>query len=578
MTDTVGQDASPASEYLRIIWRRKWIIGLIAVLMIAAAICVALLLPAKYQSTATILIEEPVVSDELSRTTDVAFADQRLQLTQQRVMTTARLIEVIEKLGLYQDARETTPLNVLADNMRTLIDLTLVDSGTAAATNGRNNRATTAFTLSFTGRSPETAQKVTQELVDLYLAENERSQRSRAVDTAGFLSSESSRLAAQIKDLETQLAEFKTAHAGTLPEELNFNMQLLDRSQNQLLEFMRQAQGVRERQAFLQAQLAALEPQAAVNSATPETLSPRARLRLLKSQYSAMNAKYGPRHPDVLNLKRQIEALGGSVGDAQASVNLEELEAQLAAAQEKYGKAHPEVQGLQREIEAARTNSAGVQAAMPAEVPDNPVYVQTSGQINALNAELGAAQAQVAALQQKIAEVEARVLKTPEVERAYVALKRDYDTAVAKYQDLQQRGSQAELAKNLETEQMGERLSLIEPPQLPIEPISPNRPAIVLLGILVGLSAGIAAGFLFESLDGRVYGHRRLAMVTGDSPLVFVPRIRTGREHGFGKRRFATIAVLTVILVTTVLAASAGSEPSSVGSLWRSLLEQVHGI
>ena len=380
----------------------------------------------------------------------------------------------------------------------------------------------------------------------------------------------------RIKDLETQLAEFKTAHAGSLPEELNFNMQLLDRSQNQLLEFMRQAQGVRERQAFLQAQLAALEPQAAVNSATPETLSPRARLRLLKSQYSAMSGKYGARHPDVLNLKRQIESLGGSVGDAQTAVNLEELETQLAIAQEKYGKAHPEVQRLQREIDAAKKGSAG--APLPVEAPDNPVYVQTAGQINALNAELGAAQAQVVALQQKIADVEARVLKTPEVERAYVALKRDYDTAVAKYQDLQQRESQAELAKNLETEQMGERLSLIEPPQLPIEPISPNRPAIILLGILVGLSAGVAAGFLFESLDGRVYGHRKLAVVTGESPLVFVPRIRTGREQGFGRRRFAAAAVVAVILLTTVLVASAGPEPSSVGSLWRSLLEQVHGI
>ena len=133
MTDTVGQEASPASEYLRIIWRRKWIIGLIAVLMIVGAVSAALLLPANYQSTATILIEEPVVSDELSRTADVAFADQRLQLIQQRVMTTARLIEAIEKLGLYREARETTPLNVLADNMRTLIDLSLVDLGMASA-------------------------------------------------------------------------------------------------------------------------------------------------------------------------------------------------------------------------------------------------------------------------------------------------------------------------------------------------------------------------------------------------------------------------------------------------------------
>ena len=97
-------------------------------LAIAGATAVAFMLPAKYQSTATILIEEPAVSDDFTKEANANFADQRLQLIQQRVMTTAKLVEVIDRLGLYRDVRQTTPANVLADDMRSRIVMRLVGS------------------------------------------------------------------------------------------------------------------------------------------------------------------------------------------------------------------------------------------------------------------------------------------------------------------------------------------------------------------------------------------------------------------------------------------------------------------
>src|SRR5688572_21283715 len=508
MNDTVGQDVSPASEYFRIIKRRGWLVGGIATVAIIGSAGVAALLPAKYQSTATILIEEPAVADDLTNTVNTSFADQRLQLITQRVMTTEKLIEVIDRVGLYRETRQTTPPNLLADDMRSHIIMRLVGSDSTDAKNGRAARATTAFTLSFIGRDPDVTQRVARELVDLYLAENERTQRNRALGTAGFFSGEANRLSARIKALESELAEFKSNNAGMLPEEMEFNTQVLDRTQNQLLELMRQAQAARERQAFLQSQLLTVEPQAAVNSAAPETLSPRARLKLLKAQYSTLLSKYGEKHPDVVRMRRQIEAISASSGGS-ASVSVEELEAQLLEASQKYGEAHPEVVRLNRQIKASKASVGRTDPAPDA--PDNPIYIQTQGQLNAVTAEIGMVQSQITAMQQKISEVEARILKSPEVERGYAALKREYDGAVTKLNDLRERENQAELAKNLETEQMGQRLSLIEPPPLPTAPFSPNRPAILLFGMIAGLGGGIAMALLIDSLDGRVYGPRRLA-------------------------------------------------------------------
>jgi uncharacterized protein involved in exopolysaccharide biosynthesis len=354
-----------------------------------------------------------------------------------------------------------------------------------------------------------------------------------------------------------------------LPEEMEFNAQVLDRTQNQLLELMRQAQAARERQAFLQSQLLTIEPQAAVNSAAPETLSPRARLKLLKAQYSALVSKYGPKHPDVVRMRRQIEAMSDS-GGGGSFASVEELEAQLQAASQKYGDAHPEVVQLKRQIAAAK-KSAG-QSTTADDAPDNPLYVQTQGQLNATNAEIGMVQGQIVEMQQKIAEVEARILKSPEVERGYVALKREYDGAVAKLNDLRERESQAELAKNLETEQMGQRLSLVEPPPLPTAPFSPNRPAILLIGIVLGLGGGIAAAILIDSLDGRVYGPRRLSAIAGAAPLVLVPRIQTIYDGRPRRHRFAMIALFLLVAAGVLMS---DLNLSALSGLWTAVIDKV---
>jgi succinoglycan biosynthesis transport protein ExoP len=570
MNDTIGQDVSPASEYLRIIKRRRWLVGGIAAVAIIGSAAVAMLLPAKYQSTATILIEEPAVSEDPTRTADASSADQRLQLIQQRVMTTDKLIEVIDRLGLYRENRQTTPANLLADDMRSRIVMRLVGSDSTDAKNGRSARASTAFTLSYIGEDPAVTQQVTRELVNLYLAENERTQRDRAQGTAGFFSGETERLAARIEELESQLAEFKSSNAGMLPEELEFNTQVLDRTQNQLLELMRQGQAARERQAFLQSQLLTIEPNASVNSAAPETLSPRSRLKLLKAQYSTLLSKYGEKHPDVVRLRRQIDAMTASGTGAGAGVSVDELEAQLEAESQKYGEAHPEVVRLKRQIAAARESAGGNDLA--ADAPDNPIYIQTQGQLSAVNAEIGMVQSQIAAMQAKIAEVEARILKSPEVERGYVAIKREYDASVSKLNDLRQRESQAELAKNLDAEQMGQRLSLIEPPPLPMGPVAPNRLAILLLGIIVGFGGGIGAAILIDSLDGRVYGPRRLAAIAGAAPLVLVPRIQTVYDPRPRRHRFAMIALFLLVAAGVLMS---DIKMPAVDALWTTVLDKV---
>ena len=559
MTDILASDTIQISDYLATLRRRKWRIFLVGAIILTVALAAALFWPPTYRSSATILIEEPDVPGDLVKSTVSAFADERLQVIQQRVMTTQNLINVIDKFQLYQDERRTQPINQIVDDMREKINLELVSADATDPKSGRTGKATIAFTLSFDDRNAQTTQQVANELVTLYLSENQRTRDEQASGTAGFLTGESQRLSEQIQKLEAQLAQFKAEHAGSLPEEFQVNTQLLDRAEGQLLETMRQMQALRERQAFLQSQLGQVDPFQRSNVTDISLMDPKDQLRSLQAQYAAQSAKFGTKHPDVINLKRQIDALTASAGgDAGRSVlddQLKKSEADLAAALQKYGPEHPEVKKLKRIIEATKEQIAAtpVKAQSSSGNPDNPAYIQLQAQLGGVNAEIDAARIQQEALQAKAKELEERVFKSPEVERVYIALKRDYDGAVAKYEEIKAKESEADLAKSLESERMGEKLSVIEPPALPTQPIKPNRPLILVLGLFLAGAGGIGSGILSDTLGGRVYGARQLAMALGDTPLAVVPMIVTRRD----RRRAFLVWLLAILLVIAIGGAAA---------------------
>lgn len=529
-------------DYLAVFNRRKWLVLLVTASLATLALLVATIWPPIYRSSATILIEEPDVPSDLVRSTVSTFADERLQVIEQRVMTTQNLIGIIDKFGLYESERKTEPMAAVVEDMRDMIKLGVVSADVNDPRSGRTSRATIAFTVSFDSSAPRTAQQVANELVTLYLSENLRTRQEQAAGTTGFLTEESERLATRIKELETQLAAFKEQYAGSLPEQLTINTQILDRTQSDLLEIRRQLQAAQERRIFLQAQLAQVDPYSntAVTIDGKPLLSPADQLRALQMQYLSISATYGPDHPDVRKLKREIDGLKAATGGAPDLVGMQEqrraIASELAQAQQKYGAEHPDVKRLERElasVEAAIAEGAnGPAASSPSQgSPNNPAYIQLAAQVGAADADIAALKGQSIVVEAKLASLEQRVMQTPEVERAYLDLKRDYDQTIQKYQEVRQKEGEARLAENLEAESKGEKFSVIEPPALPEEPVRPNRKLILLVGFALALAAGVGSGALADSLDDRIYGQRQLAGLAGQPPLVAIPRVRNAGER-----------------------------------------------
>lgn len=557
------QDGGDLTDRVRSLWRRRrlilWVGGVAAVL----TLMLAFLLPPTYKATATILIEQQEIPQELVRSTITSYADQRVQILSQRVMTTQNMLGVIDRYGLYPDLRRRAPRETLLSKIREDVALNMIGADVIDPRSGRPTRANIAFTVSYTSRSPEMAFKVANELTSLYLNENVESRTKQAQQAAGFLGEESNRLSGEIALLENQLAEFKSKYADQLPELKQFNIASAERTGMDERDAMNRLATLDQQRTLLEAQLAQISPVSPVFSESgARVLNAEDRLRALRGSLASLTSRYGPNHPDVLATRREVQGLEKQV-NADSERNdlfrqLDDAQSQLASAKQRYSVDHPDVKRLERLVtgiqqslkDAPKVGSGSVPVANK---PDNPVYIQLKGQIDALATERDSMKRQLAGLRGRLTDFERRLTLSPEVERQYAALARDYENARVKYQEVRAKQMEAQVSQNLEAERKGERFTLIDPALPPERPVSPNRPLILILGLVLSLVAAAAAALMANAMDSSVRSAGDLRRLLGVDPLVVLPSMVTAEMLAARGQRLRKVLISVAVAVPVFL-------------------------
>src|SRR5499427_7191679 len=245
--------------------RRRSLHMLIAfIVTLLAVLLLAFLWPATYSSTGTILIEQQELPADLVRSTISSFADQRLQVIKQRVMTTENLLGIIQRYDLYAELRRKKVREVVIDTMRRDIHFELISADVIDPRSGHPTRATIAFSVGYSNRSPEIAAKVANELVTLFLQENLDNRKKRAADATNFLDEEADRLSKHIAELQSQMSDFKEKHLNDLPELTQINLQLLTRTEEELREVDARVNSLEQQTLYLDSQLAQISPSSQV--------------------------------------------------------------------------------------------------------------------------------------------------------------------------------------------------------------------------------------------------------------------------------------------------------------------------
>jgi len=520
--------------------------------VLVAALAAVFLWPATYRSSGTILIEQQEVPVELVRSATISYAEQRVQVISQRVMTSANLFEVIEKYDLYRKKgwaerwRKSLGLSAsresILEEMRDDIALNMISADVVDPRQGRSVKSTIAFSVSFDSRSPQLAAAVANELTTLFLGENVSMRKQQATSTADFLADEAQRIDDEVTETERKLAQFKTEHEGNIPELAQLNIQQASRAQDDLREFDSRIRSLDQQIVFLKAQLAQVNPTSSLyKDSSQRVLSTADQLRVLRSELAVARAKYSADHPDLLRLEREVSGLEAATGKTPAYRDtlrdLESRRADLAKRLENQTADHPDVVRAQREIaqieQQLRTASAVSPATAAGEEPDNPAYIQVQASLIAAQADRSAVIVQRAQVATRLALLETRGQAAPNVERDYNKLVRDLDNARKRYAEVQQKQMEAQLSSNLESELKGERFTLIEPAVEPQKPVSPNRRILALLGLAFAVGVALGAVFLIEALDTRIHSQHDILHLLQVPPLAIIPWID---EDPAGKR------------------------------------------
>lgn len=160
-------------------------------------------------------------------------------------------------------------------------------------------------------------------------------------------------------------------------------------------------------------------------------------------------------------------------------------EAKLREASGNLGANHPQYQQMEAEL-------ATLKARLEAEM-----RVVTSGFTTAASA---VGQSKEAELTAAIAEQKKKVLAVRQAREQLAALQRDFDMAQKSYEAVAQRYGQS----RLESQFTQSNISVLAFASAPLAPSFPNVRMNLLLAIVLGAFAGVAAAFVVEMLDRRL--------------------------------------------------------------------------
>jgi polysaccharide chain length determinant protein (PEP-CTERM system associated) len=500
-------------DYLEMGLRRRWYIIIPFVLSIILAFAIYKYLPKVYKATTLILVQSQKIPENYVRATLTEPMTDRLNTISQEILSRTRLEKVINEFNLYQDMLKKFRMEEIVDRMRTKVEVMV--------------KRPNAFSISFEGEEPNTVMMVTNKLASMFIEENLRYRESRAEGTSEFISKELQAMEGNLKKKENELRRYKERNMGQLPQQIEANLRILERLQEQYKTTSENLRAVEDRMVLTQNQIEQLMDRQTSGETPSISLSGQkgsaqregirieqmsedpsmAQLNALKRELSNAQSKYTESHPDVVDLKRKIAGLEAKL--------IERLKKQA------------ELRGKQGEAVAEGNlsdPSSVIDAATQRQIAQhNETFRNNQAEAQRLRAE-------VINLKEQIAMYQKRIEETPKKEQEILQIGRDYDLLKINYQSLLDKKIQAQMAENLERKQQSEQFKILDLARVPEKPFKPNRNSILFMGAIAGLVIGLGLGWFRESMDRSFYELSDLETYLGLPVLAAIPDLKEEKK------------------------------------------------
>jgi polysaccharide chain length determinant protein (PEP-CTERM system associated) len=462
-------------ELIRILLKRKWWILLSIALCVSLAYKVWKIVPKTYMSTIIVTIDSPKVAKDYVKGLggqEGKWGEDPMTIAMQQITlgltNTSVLLPVLDSLNPYAGKGEETP-EFLMNRLRKAITIARPKDGVGIA-------------ISYQHADPHVAQAVAALLVVKLQEDNVKRREGLIETTTEFLTAELNRVKGELEAKEQAISDFKRAHIGELPDQLEANLRTLDRLQADLTSSSESLNKAGERLTALEKAIKEFSHFGSIDEALVErserpdagkSHDPRvARLEELRQKLNELLGIYKENYPDVVHLREEI-------GRLESELHLVDSD-QPGVGKTAGGRAENDGRAL------LRTSDRFLKELLK--------------ERDSVKTEMDFLKDKQANRIRQIKEIEGHVQRTPAAEQRLAILVRDYDNLQKGYQSLLDKRTNARIVENYENRQFGEQYRVIEPANLPRSEQPPTLLHFLLGGFALGCAIGLGGAVGLELL------------------------------------------------------------------------------
>jgi polysaccharide chain length determinant protein (PEP-CTERM system associated) len=474
-------------------------VGIFATLALLA-LAVGVLLPKKYASVTTILVEESNIIAPLMEGRAVATGvANRATIAREVAFSRKVMNEILEIGGWMKD--EPTPLaqDKLIEQITNRVQMTTP----------RDN----LIEITYIDSEPERAYQVTKHLADLVIRESLATKERESREAYGFINSQVTQYHRKLTDAEAKLEAYRMTNPDARPG--------IDTDVNARIgELRRQVEtgkldliDLRSSESVLQSQLSGESEISAVQTRAGQF---RTRLVDLQSQRDQLMLTFTEQHPDVVRVQHQIR-------------DLEEE--------------------LRRESSRQEMRMAGSPTTLTGESTTmNPLYGELRSKLSEARSRSAAVASRVATSENLLAQELERSRRIAASESSLSELTRDYEVNRDLYQDLLKRRENARVSMNLDAEQRGLSFRIQEPAAMPLRPSGLRLMHVAGAGLCAAFFTPLVLLFGVIKLDPRVRSPLQIERQAALPVLGTMPMYVTPAKRMQSLRRYAAAALLFLMV------------------------------
>jgi polysaccharide chain length determinant protein (PEP-CTERM system associated) len=495
------------NKYWKLINKRKNAFILSAVSIITIALLISYSLPDIYEAKSAVLIETNVIKNLIKDIAVTPSMEERLRVISYTMTSRNLLLKVIEKMGFDLKTMSNEDVEVLVKGFQ--------DNTTIKSTSKMD-----LFSVSFRHRDPELAKDYVNSLIGVYIEGNISDKREEAYGASRFLSEQIRFFKDKLDNAELKIVRFRKDKGVIVAIDERDVVGEIKTAQEKLEDLKIKMKELGAKEEMIRKKIKEEDPYA-IAILGKKGRGVQGMSVVLQSRLNELLMKYTEVHPDVLRVKEEIEALKAQGKDGNASRMIGDME----------------------------NEEAGMSTL-------NPIYQQLKEEQARTGLELAAIAAKEKHFNSLIDSKKAYLRNMPDEKKKLIDLEREKDTYMTIYEDLVQRLGRSEVSKQMEVQDKAATFKIVDPAILPVEPVSPNRLRLLLLGIFAGLAGGFGVVVLLDHTDNSVKNLETIK--TFDMPLLaIIPNMQNSEETMKKRREDALLyglACVYMLLVLSVIA------------------------